>query len=256
MTQRRTLGLQLVVLLAGVLVGLALIALHWFWLSHYYAQQKSVWGGLARELVWLDGALAAAFLGLLSVKSKTIVAPLAGVAIAMLTYPLIASMLLPEARLVPVSNVLPPTIVMLVCIFAFFVIATGLAGAQAWLEKRPAYSWLRYMIAGGYALFLTVVMICARYILPSELYLITTITGIVLLGFFAGALFGRFFAVWAGTFVGLVGHTLLVWVLWGPGQFGPLFLLFAVLAASFAFPGAFVGEHLRSLVLIRGRVTD
>ena len=268
MPQRRTPGLQLLVVLAAAFVGLGLIGLHASWLSLHYAHQKSVLGGFMRELVWLDLPFAAAVLGLLSVKSRTFVAPLVGMAIGMLAGLLATTMLLPEARFVlwPATNVVPgpamqlfpralPTpVVALACIFAFFATITGLANAQAWLERKQERVWLSFVLAAGYALFLTVVASYARGVLPPQeemRVLFTLAAAVVLLGFFAAALFGAFFAVWAGTFVGHVGQVILVWVLVGPGQFGPVILVLAAVGAGFAFPGAFVGQRLRGLVLGR-----
>jgi len=85
-----------------------------------------------RELVRLDLPFAAAVLGLLSVKSRTFVTPLVGMAIGMLAGLLAATMLLPEARFVlwPATNVapgpamqlfpraLPTSVLTLACIFA------------------------------------------------------------------------------------------------------------------------------------------
>ena len=82
MPQRPTLGFQLFMVLMGAFVGLILIVLHWTWLSLHYSRPNSVWGGFARELVWLDLPFAAMLLGLLSIRSKTVVAPLVGVRLA------------------------------------------------------------------------------------------------------------------------------------------------------------------------------
>src|ERR1700704_1267461 len=122
MPQRPTLGLQLFMVLMGAYVGLMLMVLHWSWLSLHYARPNSVWGGFARELIWLDLPFAAMLLGLLSIKSKTILAPLAGVVIVVLAYPLFIARLLPEARLVPLPNVLPSTAITLATVMAFFAI--------------------------------------------------------------------------------------------------------------------------------------
>jgi hypothetical protein len=261
MPQRPTLGFQLFMVLMGAFVGLILIVLHWTWLSLHYARPNSVWGGFARELVWLDLPFAAMLLGLLSIRSKTVVAPLVGLAIAVLTYPLFIDRLLPQARLVPLPNALPSTAVTLASVMAFFAITTVLANVQTRLDKNKWSTWLNYSLAFGYAFFLTVLITYARKIFPHGPYTYATlwpaIAAIVLLGFLAAALFGSFFAVWAGTFACQIGQIILGWVMTGGvSNLGPLVLIFAVVVASFAFPGGYLGELVRNLVLRRQASTS
>jgi hypothetical protein len=252
MTQR-TLGLILA-LLAGVAIGLAFIGLHFAWLSLYYAKPKLLVGCIARELVWLNLPLAAALLGLLSVRSQRMVAPLVGVIIGTVVGYLAGTWLYPEVPAVPPSKGLSSSPVILGLVAATLIMTTALAHASAWLERRSDLVWLSYTVAAGYAVLLTLAMTYSRRVLPpgGEVHLVVWpfVLAVILSGFFAGALVGQFVAVWAGIFVGEVGQVIFATVMAEQqSNLFPLVLVVVGLSAGFAFPGGYAGEELRKLLL-------
>jgi len=206
MRQQRGLGHQSVVMAVAVVVGLAVVALHCAWLSLYSAQPKLLLGDIARELVWLNVPLAATCLGLLAVGTKTFTAPLVGVTLGVLAGSFIAAAA-PESHLLPLPRGLPPALVMLTVVIAFFAITTGLASATSWPERGQGLSWVNYWAAAGYAFFLALVMMYARrVVLPpggGAWSIAAGMFGVFLSGLLVGALFGGVVAIWAGTFVGL-----------------------------------------------------
>ena len=253
MTPRSRLGLQLLMLLAGVLVGLAVIALHCAWLSLYSARPKLLSGDIARELVWLNLPFAATVLGLLAARTKTVVAPLVGVTLGIIAGSFIAAAV-PEAHLLPLPRGLLSAPVTLACVIAFLAIMIGLASTAAWIDRGQGLSWLNYGAAAGYAFFLALVMMYSRkVVLPpggGPWSVATGIFGVFLSGLLVGALVGGVVAIWAGTFVGLVGQVIyLNAVADQTSNLFPLVLIGFVIGAGFAFPGGYLGEQIRKLVL-------
>ena len=153
MTPRSRLGLQLLMLLAGVLVGLAIIALHCARLSLYLARPKLLSGDVARELVWLNLPFAATVLGLLAVRTRTVVAPLVGVTLGIIAGSFIAAAV-PEAHLLPLPRGLLSAPVTLACAIAFLAIMIGIASTAAWIDRGQGLSWLNYGAAAGDRFFL------------------------------------------------------------------------------------------------------
>jgi hypothetical protein len=211
-------------------------------------------GCIARELVWLNLPLAAALLGLLSVRSQRMVAPIAGMIIGTVGGYFAGTWLYAEVPAVPPSKALPPSPVILGLVAATLVMTTALAHASAWLERRSNLAWLSYTVAAGYAVFLTLVMTYSRRVLPpgGEVHLIVWpfVLAVILSGFFAGALVGQFVAVWAGTLVGQVGQLIFAEVVArNHSNLFPLVLVVAVFSAGLAFPGGYLGEQIRKAIL-------
>jgi len=152
MKRRPSQKLQVLTMAIGALVGLitpaplglAFVAL---------CATEFVPGSVGQRTRLGRSTVAAMLLGLISIRSKTIVAPVAGMTVAILTYPLFIAQLLPSARLVPLSGSLPPTPVVLACGIALFAMTTILVNAQVRLDSKLPL--LKYVFAGGYALLLS-----------------------------------------------------------------------------------------------------